>query len=85
MSAFMRGQEVRREQFDWGVIGWRCTPAVVGAKQLVVMDVEILPGAGHDFHRHPLQEEVIIVTVRVKSNNGWAKKCASCARAIRRI
>jgi quercetin dioxygenase-like cupin family protein len=62
MSAFMRGQEVRREEFEWGAIGWRCTPAVVGAKQLVVMDVEILPGAGHDFHRHPVQEEVIIVT-----------------------
>ena len=62
MSAFMRGQEVRREEFEWGAIGWRCTPAVVGAKQLVVMDVEIRPGAGHDFHRHPVQEEVIIVT-----------------------
>jgi quercetin dioxygenase-like cupin family protein len=62
MNAFMRAEEVRREQFDWGVIGWRCTPGAVGAKQLVVMDVEILPGAGHDFHRHPVQEEVIIVT-----------------------
>jgi len=63
MSTFMRGQEVEREEFEWGAIGWRCTPAVAGAKQLVVMDVEILPGAGHDFHRHPVQEEVIIVTV----------------------
>ena len=25
------------------------------------MDVSILPGAGHDFHRHPTQEELIIV------------------------
>jgi quercetin dioxygenase-like cupin family protein len=62
MSAFMRAEEIRREEFEWGVIGWRCTPGTVGAKQLVVMDVEILPGAGHNFHRHPGQEEVIIVS-----------------------
>jgi quercetin dioxygenase-like cupin family protein len=61
MGAFMKNEELQLEQFDWGVIGWRCTPAAVGAKQLVVMDVEIRPGAGHDFHRHPVQEEVIIV------------------------
>ncbi len=61
MGAVMKGEDVRREEFDWGVIGWRCTPAT-GANQLVVMDVEIWPGAGHDFHRHPVQEEVIIVS-----------------------
>ena len=61
MTAFLRSEDVRREQFDWGVIGWRCTPEAVGAKQLVVMDVEISPGAGHDFHRHPVQEELITV------------------------
>ena len=61
MGAVMKGEDVRREEFDWGVIGWRCTPAT-GAHQLVVMDVEILPGVGHDFHRHPVQEEVIIVS-----------------------
>ncbi len=52
--------DVRREQFDWGVIGWRFVPSN-GAKQLVVMDVEFQPGGAHDFHRHPRQEEVIIV------------------------
>lgn len=61
MGAFIRGGEIRQEQFDWGVIGWRCTPATTGARQAVVMDVSILPGAGHDFHRHPTQEELIIV------------------------
>ena len=61
MSTFMRAEEIRHEEFEWGAIGWRCTPTTVGAKQLVVMDVEILPGAGHNFHRHPGQEEVIIV------------------------
>ena len=60
MSRFVKKGEVEDEQFDWGVIGWRCVPST-GAKQLVVMDVKLEPGEGHDFHRHPGQEEVIIV------------------------
>ena len=28
---------------------------------LVIMDVTLEPGEGHDFHRHPGQEEMIIV------------------------
>jgi quercetin dioxygenase-like cupin family protein len=60
MSRFVKKSDVDQEQFDWGVIGWRCVPAT-GAKQVVVMDVKLEPGEGHDFHRHPGQEEVIIV------------------------
>jgi quercetin dioxygenase-like cupin family protein len=60
MSRFVKKGDVDDEQFDWGVIGWRCVPAT-GAKQLVVMDVKLDPGQGHDFHRHPGQEEMIIV------------------------
>ncbi len=60
MSTFIQLADVRREQFDWGVIGWRLVPAS-GANHLVVMDVELQPGGGHDFHRHPGQEEMIIV------------------------
>jgi quercetin dioxygenase-like cupin family protein len=52
--------EVSSEAFDWGTIGWRLVPAT-GARQLVVMDVVLEPGTGHDFHRHPGQEEMIIV------------------------
>lgn len=59
--SFVQHDDVREEQFDWGVIGWRLTPER-GAKQLVVMDVRLEPGGGHDFHRHPDQEEMIIVT-----------------------
>jgi quercetin dioxygenase-like cupin family protein len=62
MSRFVRQSEVRNETFDWGVIGWRCTPGGTGAKQLVVLDVSLEPGQGHAFHRHPGQEEIIIVT-----------------------
>jgi quercetin dioxygenase-like cupin family protein len=60
MSSFVKQSDVRNEQFDWGTIGWRLTPEH-GARQLVVMDVTLEPGEGHAFHRHPGQEEMIIV------------------------
>ena len=60
MSAFVKQDDVRQEQFDWGTIGWRLVPQT-GSRQLVVMDVTLEPGNGHDFHRHPGQEEMIIV------------------------
>jgi quercetin dioxygenase-like cupin family protein len=60
MSSFVKQADVRQEQFDWGVIGWRLTPPA-GSKHLVIMDVTLEPGGGHDFHRHPGQEEMIIV------------------------
>ena len=61
MSRFVKNADVRQEQFDWGVVGWRCAPDNTGSKHLVVMDVSLAPGEGHDFHRHPGQEEMIIL------------------------
>jgi quercetin dioxygenase-like cupin family protein len=43
------------------VIGWRCTPGSTGARHLVVLDVALEPGQAHAFHRHPGQEEMIVV------------------------
>src|SRR3954451_20978677 len=60
MSSFVKQSDVKQEQFDWGVIGWRLTPDK-GSKRLGVMDVTLEPGEGHAFHRHPGQEEMIIV------------------------
>jgi len=60
MSSFVKQPDVRQETFDWGTIGWRLTPDK-GSKHLVIMDVTLEPGEGHDFHRHPGQEEMIIV------------------------
>ncbi|TVR37590.1 MAG: cupin domain-containing protein [Nitriliruptor sp.] len=57
---FVAKDQITEERFDWGLIGWRLTPAQ-GSSQLVVMDVTLDPGGGHDFHRHPDQEEMIIV------------------------
>ena len=60
MSTFVMRDTVRQETFEWGTVGWRLVPSL-GSRHLVVMDVIIAPGVGHDFHRHPGQEEMIIV------------------------
>jgi len=62
MSRFVLAGDMREESFDWGAVGWRCIPAITGSKHLTVIDVVLSPGGGHDFHRHPDQEEMIIVT-----------------------
>lgn len=59
-SSFVKQPDVRQESFDWGTIGWRLTPQT-GSQHLVIMDVTLEPGEGHAFHRHPGQEEMIIV------------------------
>jgi quercetin dioxygenase-like cupin family protein len=63
-SRFVRNADVPVENFDWGRVGWRLTPAA-GAFYLVVMDIRLDPGQGHSFHYHPGQEEIIII------KNGW--------------
>jgi quercetin dioxygenase-like cupin family protein len=61
MAEFVKQSDIPQEEFDWGVVSWRCSPDSTGAKQLVVMDVSLEPGNGHAFHKHPGQEEMIIV------------------------
>jgi quercetin dioxygenase-like cupin family protein len=46
---------------DWGRLGWLSNPPNTGARQLTVIDVNLDPGKGHNFHKHPDQEEVILV------------------------
>lgn len=61
MSKFVLGSDVEKESFDWGEVGWRCAPTTTGAKQITVMDVTLDSGGGHAYHKHPDQEEMIIV------------------------
>ena len=51
MSSFVKQGDVRQEQFDWGVIGWRLVPES-GSKHLVIMAVTLEPAsrAGGDDH-----------------------------------
>lgn len=58
---FVIASETKPEVLDWGRLGWLSNPPNTGAKDLTVIDVTLLPGKGHDFHKHPDQEEVIYV------------------------
>ncbi|MDM8528763.1 cupin domain-containing protein [Anaerolineales bacterium HSG24] len=61
MSKFILSSETPRDTLDWGTLAWLSHPPATANKHLTVIDVLITPGQGHDFHRHPGQEEVIFV------------------------
>ena len=58
---FVIAEETGQEVLDWGRLRWLSNPPTTGAMQLTVIDVTLAPGKGHDFHRHPDQEEVLYV------------------------
>jgi quercetin dioxygenase-like cupin family protein len=58
---FVIAQETAPEVLDWGQLRWMSNPPSTDAKQLTVIDVTLAPGKGHNFHKHPDQEEVIYV------------------------
>jgi len=58
---FVIAGETKPDLLDWGKMGWLANPPTTGAKLLTVIDVTLGPGKGHDFHKHPDQEEVIYV------------------------
>ena len=60
-SRFIAAGDIARDQFDWGEAGWVSRPEFTGSRAMCVMDVTLQPGAGHPFHRHPDQEEIIWV------------------------
>jgi quercetin dioxygenase-like cupin family protein len=57
---FTIASETTPEVLDWGRLRWLCNPPSTGAKDLTVIDVTLSPGKGHNFHKHPDQEEVIL-------------------------
>jgi quercetin dioxygenase-like cupin family protein len=58
---FIISADTPREMLAWGALGWFSHPPATGAKHLTVIDVSLDPGQGHNFHKHPDQEEVIFV------------------------
>ena len=58
---FVGSADVRREELSWGSLAWFSSPTVSSARDLVVLEVNLRPGGGHNFHKHPNQEEVIYV------------------------
>jgi quercetin dioxygenase-like cupin family protein len=61
MSRFVMAGDVETTAFDWGSAGMRCAPPRTGCTSFVVMDVTLAPGYYHAFHKHPDQDEMIIV------------------------
>ena len=59
---FFGRDDVKREAINGYQLGWHTRPENTGAAHLVVIEVELGQDTGHDFHRHPRQEEVILVT-----------------------
>lgn len=61
MSRFVMKDDVETTTFDWGSAGMRAAPPSTGTASLVVMDVSLAAGACHAFHKHPDQDELIVV------------------------
>ncbi|MEZ4684145.1 MAG: cupin domain-containing protein [Caldilineaceae bacterium] len=58
---FVPGSAAVRETLDWGSLAWVSRPQSTEATDLTVIEVTLNPGGGHNFHKHPDQEEVIYV------------------------
>jgi hypothetical protein len=51
---FLIASELKPVNLDWGVQHWFSDPNTTGAEELVVVSVEIKPGFGHNFLKHPI-------------------------------
>lgn len=60
-GSFTLARDITPETLDWGQLRWLSNPPTTGAAQLTVIDVTLAPGKGHNFHKHPDQEEVLYV------------------------
>jgi quercetin dioxygenase-like cupin family protein len=58
--SFKPADAIERRELDWGIFAAVSSPAD-GAERLMTVEGTFFPGKGHDFHRHPNQEEVIYV------------------------
>ena len=58
---FSKRSELPITSFDWGDNVLRLEPKVSGCTTMVVMDVTLEPGGMHNFHKHPDQDEILIV------------------------
>lgn len=61
IGKFISSIEVKREELEWGSLAWFSSPVASNAKDLVVIEVTLSPTGGHNFHKHPKQEELIYV------------------------
>lgn len=60
-KTFFKKAELPVTSFDWGDNILRLEPTQSGCTSMVVMDVTLEPGGMHNFHKHPDQDEIIII------------------------
>ena len=58
---FRISKDANLETMYFGTLRWISNPMSTGAEQITAIDVVIVPGQGHAFHKHPDQEEIIFV------------------------
>lgn len=58
---FVIAKEIEVTVDDFGTSSRLSDPPTTGAKQVAVIDVNFHLGKGHNFHKHPDQEEVVLV------------------------
>lgn len=58
---FLTKDVVESEQLPRGLHHWLSRPDLTGSENFVMVRVEVRPGNGHPFHRHPTMEEIIYV------------------------
>lgn len=58
---FVLQADAQIEQLPWGKHTFFCRPGLVDTQQLIVVQVDMPPGTGHRFHKHPGREEVLLV------------------------
>ena len=56
---FVSAGEIVADHLDWGELAWISRPSATGSQQITEALVTLAPGFGHNFHRHPRQEEVL--------------------------
>lgn len=58
---FVTAADMAVEDSPWGPHDWLCRPGLTAAQGLLLVRVNMPPGKGHAFHRHPAMEEIIYV------------------------
>src|SRR4051812_6350414 len=56
---FVTAENVQHGDFPWCHVEWMSNPAIVGAKDILMVRATFLPGNAHRFHVHPDREEII--------------------------
>ncbi|MEX0778969.1 MAG: cupin domain-containing protein [Balneolales bacterium] len=69
---FLTKETTLVEKLDRGVHHWFSRPDITGSDSMMVTQVDVEPGNGHPFHKHPTMDETIYI-IAGKAEQ-WIKK-----------